>query len=206
MTRLSLFATMALTSIAIAGCSREAEAPIANAAKTADEANVADGVAGNDTIGGNAVGTMQSVDFVGGDGAALGSIALSDGAGGLTMVVSGKGMPAGVHGIHLHEKGLCDGPKFTSAGAHWNPAGTQHGRDNPRGPHLGDLANLEVTATGDATASFTIPGAAMREGSASIADADGTAIVVHAKADNYKTDPSGDSGDRIACAVVAAPE
>ncbi len=198
MTRIFLFATIALTSLA--ACSREAEAPVDNAAM---EANVADGMAGgNAVVAGNAA--MQSFAFTGSDGKALGRASVSEGAGGLTINVNGTGMPAGVHGIHLHEKGLCDGPKFESAGAHWNPGARKHGRDNPAGAHLGDLTNLEVSASGVPTASFAIPGAAMNGGANPLADADGTALVVHAKADDYKTDPSGDSGDRIACAVVAA--
>ena len=122
------------------------------------------------------------------------------------MTVTASGMPAGTHGIHLHEKGLCEGPKFESAGAHWNPAAKKHGRDNPEGAHLGDLANLEVGADGAASANFTVAGAMMASGAKMLADADGTALVVHAKPDDYKTDPSGNSGDRIACAVVAAPK
>ncbi len=197
MTRIFLFTTIAFASLA--ACSREAEAPADNAAMA--ETNVADGMSG-----GNAVGTMQSFNFTGADGSALGSASVSEGAGGLTITVSGTGMPAGTHGIHLHEKGLCEGPKFESAGGHWNPGAKKHGRDNPAGAHLGDLANLEVPASGAANASFTVAGAMMTSGANMVADADGTAIVVHAKADDYKTDPSGDSGDRIACAVIAAPK
>ena len=105
-------------------------------------------------------------------------------------------MPAGLHGIHLHEKGLCEGPKFESAGKHWNPGGKQHGRDNPLGAHLGDLPNIEVGVSGG-TARIAAVGA-------ELADADGTALVLHAKPDDYQTDPSGASGDRVACAVVGA--
>jgi len=112
-----------------------------------------------------------------------------------TIKVGAEGLPAGVHGIHLHAVGTCDGPKFDSAGAHWNPAGKQHGKDNPQGAHLGDLPNLTAGADGKASASFAIAG--------DMADADGTALVIHAKPDDYKTDPSGNSGDRIACAVLA---
>lgn len=115
-----------------------------------------------------------------------------------TIRVDADGLPAGVHGIHLHAVGRCDGPKFESAGAHWNPAGRQHGKDNPQGAHLGDLPNLTADADGKASASFAIAG--------DMADADGTALVIHAKPDDYKTDPSGNSGDRIACAVLATSE
>ncbi len=79
----------------------------------------------------------------------------------------------------------------------------KHGRDNPQGAHLGDLANLEVGADGSASVNFTVAGAMMTSGANMLADADGTALVIHAKPDDYKTDPSGGSGDRIACAVIA---
>ena len=148
----------------------------------------------------------QMINLTNAAGASLGSVALSEGAGGVTMVVNASGMAPGPHGIHLHEAGRCDGPKFESAGKHWNPGLKQHGRDNPQGAHLGDLANLNVGAGGTATASFTVAGARMASGATMLADADGTALVVHAKPDDYRTDPSGNSGDRIACAVIAPPK
>jgi len=196
MTRLFLLATLA--GAVMTGCSREAEAPGDGGATTVDQA-------GNG-LAGDASDAIQNVQLTGGDGSALGSASVSDGAAGLTIKVEITGMRAGTHGIHLHEKGLCDGPRFESAGAHWNPAAKQHGRDNPQGAHLGDLANLEVSALGVASSKVTIPGAAIRAGGTPLADGDGTSIIVHAKADDYKTDPSGDSGDRIACAVVATAE
>ena len=148
-------------------------------------------------------GVPQRFNINGGDGRLLGRVTISEDPAGLVMNISGVGMPAGVHGIHLHEKGLCEGPKFESAGEHWNPAGKQHGRDNPEGAHAGDLANLTVAADGTATVSMPVAGVKMASGRWMLADADGTALVIHAKADDYKTDPSGNSGDRIACAVVA---
>ena len=197
MTRISLLtATMlAACSLALAACSREADAPggdLPAIEPTAEDIS-------NATDNGMAAG--QSFAFAGGDGSPLGSVMASAGADGLTLTIEAMGMPEGVHGIHLHDKGMCEGPKFESAGGHWNPAGKKHGRDNPAGAHLGDLDNLTIPASGAASTSFTVPGATM----AGLADADGTALVVHAKADDYKTDPSGNSGDRIACAVIAPP-
>ncbi len=192
--------------LSLAACSREAEAPADDLATVNDMADNG-GVADNGMMAGNSMAdAAQTFSFAGGDGKALGSVSVSEGAGGLTMNVSAAGMPAGTHGIHLHEKGLCDGPKFESAGAHWNPGQAKHGRDNPAGAHLGDLANLEINADGEASASFTVAGAMMASGANMIADADGTALLVHAKADDYKTDPAGDSGDRIACTVLAPPK
>jgi Cu-Zn family superoxide dismutase len=125
-------------------------------------------------------------------------VTLQEGAEGSTLTIQGAGLPPGDHGLHLHEKGLCEGPAFASAGGHWNPTARKHGRDNPAGAHLGDLPNLGVAATRNGTASFTLPPGAR--------DADGTALVIHAKPDDYRTDPSGNSGNRIACAVIAPPQ
>ena len=211
MTRFSTFAILASASaLALSACMKSEPAPdnaaISNVA--ANDVAVANGMVGNDGAASNSAmaGVPQSFNFNGGDGRLLGSVTVSEDPAGLVMNLSGIGMPAGVHGIHLHEKGLCDGPKFESAGAHWNPANKKHGRDNPQGAHAGDLANLTVAADGTATVSVPIAGVKMSSGAMMLADADGTALVIHAKADDYKTDPSGDSGDRIACAVVAPPK
>ena len=204
MTRPASFTTLAIVAAALAlgACSKNG-APVDNAAMVND-VTVGDAVADNAMANGAMAGVPQSVAFTGGDGALLGSVMVSEDPGGLVMNVSAIAMPAGVHGIHLHEKGLCEGPKFASAGAHWNPGAKQHGRDNPAGPHVGDLANLTVAADGTAKSSIPVAGVKTASGAMMLADADGTALVVHAKPDDYKTDPSGDSGDRIACAVLAA--
>lgn len=204
MTRIPPVAFLAAAAaLALAGCSREERAEQA----AADNEMIVDNATGNNAmVDGDVGATTQSVRFTGGDGTAMGTVTLGEGAGGATMIVAATGMPAGVHGIHLHEKGLCEGPKFESAGAHLNPGAKKHGRDNPEGAHLGDLANLEIDGSGAGNASVTVAGAMMASGSTMLADADGTALVVHAKADDYKTDPSGNSGDRIACAVIAAPK
>ena len=182
--------SVAACALALGGCSREADVPgDANRA----EANVP------------AIEPVapQSFALAGGDGTVLGGVTLTEDANGATFKIDAAGMPAGMHGVHLHEKGLCEGPKFTSAGAHWNPGGNQHGRDNPQGSHLGDLANFDVPASGSGSTNLMLAGVTM-SGVGALADADGTSLVIHAKPDDYKTDPSGDSGDRIACAVVAA--
>jgi Cu-Zn family superoxide dismutase len=191
--------------LALAACSRETEAPAENAASA--NAMVENSLSADAALNGNDVpGAAQTFALADAAGKSLGSASVTEGPNGLTFAVSASGMTAGSHGLHLHEKGLCEGPKFDSAGKHWNPAGKQHGRDNPAGAHLGDLANLDVADAGTATASFTVAGAMMASGTTMLADADGTTLVVHAKPDDYKTDPSGNSGDRIACAVLAMPK
>jgi Cu-Zn family superoxide dismutase len=108
--------------------------------------------------------------------------------------------------VHLHAVGSCEAPKFTSAGPHWNPTTKQHGHLNPNGYHMGDLGNLGVGADGVLTAGLLVPGARLRTDNNGdgpvLLDGDGAALVFHAAADDEKTDPSGNSGDRIACAVL----
>lgn len=118
------------------------------------------------------------------------------------MIVDVTALPAGAHGIHLHTTGSCEAPGFASAGGHLNPGKRQHGTMNPMGRHMGDLPNLEVASNGRGTLSVTLPGSADTV-EADLFDADGTAVVVHADPDDYRTDPSGNSGGRIACGVVA---
>ncbi len=115
-----------------------------------------------------------------------------------------EGLPAGTYAIHLHSIGKCEGPKFASAGGHFNPTMKMHGRDNPVGPHLGDLPNVVVGKDGKGMVDFTVAGLALTGGATPLLDADGAAVVVHAGPDDYKTDPSGNSGDRIACGTLAA--
>jgi Cu-Zn family superoxide dismutase len=113
-----------------------------------------------------------------------------------------RGFTPGIHGVHLHQVGRCEAPDFTSAGPHWNPAGRQHGRLNPQGPHLGDLPNLEVRENGTGRVDFDVPVPADTAADAnSLLDADGTSIVIHATADDERTDPAGNSGARIACGI-----
>ncbi|MFS0771676.1 superoxide dismutase family protein [Sphingomonas sp. 1P08PE] len=117
--------------------------------------------------------------------------------GGLRFTLDARGLPPGTHGAHVHMVGRCDAPDFTTAGGHWNPTSRQHGTMNPQGPHEGDLPNLIIGTDGRGTIGVTIPGATM----AGLLDTDGGAMVVHANPDDLKTDPSGNSGGRIACGV-----
>jgi len=111
------------------------------------------------------------------------------------------GISSGVHGVHLHMVGSCEAPGFESAGGHLNPDGREHGTENPDGAHLGDLPNATVGSSGAGTVSATLRGS-REDVLARLFDADGTAVVVHASADDYRTDPSGNSGSRIACGVL----
>lgn len=123
---------------------------------------------------------------------------LPDGAMTLTLVTTG--LAAGTYGAHVHMVGSCEAPRFTSAGPHWNPTSRQHGRLNPQGSHHGDLPNLVVTPDGRGRLSAALPGTF--DGVGGLMDIDGAALVVHARPDDELTDPTGNSGDRIACAVL----
>lgn len=138
-------------------------------------------------------------------GQTIGSVRAWQTAGGVSFRVEANGLPHGVHAIHVHTVGRCDPPSFESSGPHWNPAGREHGMNNPAGPHAGDLPNVEVAANGVVGATVTVPGANLIAPSGvpgALIDADGAALVLHAAADDYVTDPSGNSGARIACAVL----
>ena len=143
--------------------------------------------------------------LVGANGQTIGTVRAWQTAGGITFRVDATGLPHGVHGIHVHAVGRCDAPEFTSAGPHWNPANRKHGTSNPQGPHAGDLPNVEVSANGVLGQAVTLANAWLTGPAGApdvLLDADGAALVLHATADDYVTDPSGNSGARIACAVI----
>lgn len=133
-------------------------------------------------------------------GKSIGIATMTETVDGIVLQVNAKGLKKGDHGLHIHRTGKCDAPKFDSAGPHFDIANHQHGRDNPKGAHSGDLPNLSSGKRKMATAQAVIPGVALF-GANGLLDSDGAAIVIHAGPDDYKTDPSGNSGGRIACGV-----
>lgn len=122
-------------------------------------------------------------------------------ASGLRIELVARGFAPGTYGMHVHAVGQCAAPDFVSAGPHWNPTGVQHGRDNPMGAHHGDLPNLVIEPDQIGRATLRLVGSRF-EGDGGLLDADGAAFVIHAGPDDYKTDPSGNSGGRVACGVI----
>jgi Cu-Zn family superoxide dismutase len=136
-------------------------------------------------------------------GKAVGHAVLTRQRGGIRILLDVTGLPPGVKAVHIHEAGRCEAPSFESAGAHFNPTKAEHGLANPRGPHAGDLPNLTVDAEGRGHLEVTAKRVSLAPKAAeSLLDADGSALVVHERADDDRTDPAGDSGSRLACGVI----
>lgn len=133
-------------------------------------------------------------------GVRVGTVNFTDTYSGVLIVANVTGLGLGGHAIHMHAVGKCDAP-FTTAGPHFNPANKRHGFQSAQGPHLGDLPNIDTPAAGQLRFEFLLPGVTLK-GTNALLDADGASIVIHAGRDDYKTDPSGDSGSRIACGVL----
>jgi superoxide dismutase, Cu-Zn family len=145
--------------------------------------------------------TVELHDAKGND---VGSATILSKGTGVEVKLNLKDLPPGEHAVHFHQNPKCDPPDFKSAGGHFNPTGKQHGFDNPQGHHAGDMRNFTVKANGTAKATVTDGDVLLGTGAEpnSLLANGGTAIVIHAKGDDYKTDPAGNSGDRIACGAI----
>lgn len=194
MTRHAL--ALGLLTLSLAACgspetAEQAEATAPGSAATTGDAMSSSGQAAST----RAVATLRTAD-----GAAAGTATATEADGGVLVAIQGEGLPPGQHGVHVHTTGRCDAPAFESAGDHWNPTAAQHGLENPQGQHGGDMPNMTVDQTGRGSAEYRLKNATF----AGLLEGDGSAFVVHASADDQRTDPSGNSGDRIACGVFAA--
>jgi superoxide dismutase, Cu-Zn family len=148
--------------------------------------------------------TKKSVELKDAKGNSIGTATIVSKGKGVEVKLALKGLPPGEHAVHFHQKPLCDPPDFKSAGGHFNPTGKQHGFDNPQGHHAGDMPNFTVKPNGTAKATVKDEDVVLGTGSESnsLFANGGTSIMIHAKADDMKTDPAGNSGDRIACGAI----
>lgn len=148
-----------------------------------------------------------NVTMIDAQGQAIGTAALRDTSGGVLIDLDIKGLSAGEKAFHIHQTGKCTpADKFVSAGGHFAPAKNPHGLMVAKGPHAGDMPNLFVKQDGAVRAQVLNSGVTLGKGKTSLADADGSALVIHAGPDDYKSQPAGDAGGRIACAVIFAPK
>ena len=135
-------------------------------------------------------------------GRAVGDALLRPTPHGVLLTLNLRGVPAGVHGLHIHETGHCDAPSFESAGGHFNPTKREHGFLDPRGPHAGDLPNIHVPSDVPYSVEYLIDDVALDESANGLLDSSGSAIVIHSGRDNYATDPAGKAGPRLACGRI----
>jgi Cu-Zn family superoxide dismutase len=144
-----------------------------------------------------------TAEMLSASGVRHGTLTFERGAAGVRIDGALTGVPPGVHGIHFHHVGRCDAPEFATAGPHLNPAGKAHGLENPRGPHAGDLPNVTANSAGQMVVDIGTTRVTLdTDARVGLFDSDGTAVVIHADADDQRTDPAGNSGARIACGVV----
>ena len=151
---------------------------------------------------GTSPGPMMTVTLSDAHGRSIGEARLQQTPHGVLMKLELRNATPGTHALHIHETGRCDAPSFESAGDHFAPSGRPHGFLNPRGPHAGDLPNIDVPSTKQLSVEHLVADVTLEPGPHSLLDANGSAIVIHADKDDYASDPTGNAGDRIACGRI----
>ncbi len=184
--------------LVLAGCS-ESEQLDTTSDKIEQNENNADNQDDEETK----VENRKTVELNSAEDEKMGSAVLEQVDGGVEISLKVEGMEPGKHGVHFHETGACEAPDFESAGAHFNPDDSEHGMENENGPHAGDLPNVEVAEDGTGELEFTAEHVSLlADEKNSLMDEDGSALVIHEGEDDGKTDPSGESGNRIACGAL----
>ncbi|MCM2323162.1 MAG: superoxide dismutase family protein [Oligoflexia bacterium] len=147
-----------------------------------------------------------TIPLLNSEGSSIGEARLSPLRQGVKIELSAKGLSPGLHAIHFHEKGSCEPPSFTSAGPHFSPESREHGFDSAQGPHAGDLPNILVREDGSVQAELVSPGVTLTQKSKnSLRKPGGTALIIHAGTDDYRSQPAGNAGDRLACGKIPSP-
>jgi len=145
---------------------------------------------------------LLQVDLKDGSGKKVGSAKITEGKTGVTLHLEVEGLTPGDHAVHFHEKGVCTGPDFKSAGGHFNPTHKEHGLEDAKGHHSGDMRNFTVGTLGKAVVDVKDESVTLGNGVTSLFQVGGTSIVIHAKPDDYKSQPAGNAGDRGVCGEI----
>ncbi|WP_203287397.1 superoxide dismutase family protein [Metabacillus sp. cB07] len=144
-----------------------------------------------------------TAEMINSEGIKIGTAVFADTGKGVSIRLKAEGLPPGIKAIHIHETGKCDKPDFKTAGGHFNPKKKQHGFDNPKGYHAGDLPNIEINEKGKVDVELQTADVTLMQGKKnSLLDEDGSSLIIHESKDDYQTDPAGNAGNRIACGAI----
>lgn len=194
--RRSLIVLLFVLTALLIGCKGEEKEPEMNESTLDREKEVTDVLKGADED----ILEIEMIDTAGVD---VGIATFEEKEDGVHITLQAHHLQPGLHGFHIHEKGVCETPDFTSAGGHFNPFNKKHGFDHPDGPHAGDLQNIRVNEDGTVEVTVVNNLVTLKQGEEnSLFSKDGTSLIIHERADDYKSQPAGDAGDRVVCGVI----